>query len=684
MQPLSSDYTVIHSTSFGPSLETLKPELEGWDTVPRTGLGFGTTYALSRHVGEYVEKTFELEANTGSVAVEFSLFELGQWDAEVFSIHINGRQIDLQPLTYLADDSAYSIDLGEGIVLEKSMASGRYAREHHSVRLTIEEPGDALTLGFSSNLDGSLDGGYFSNEYEAWAVDNLKISTKPGEPELPVDKPAEVYEFFDDGSSPVESVTYNAETGVLDLVIDQQKLFQDSGEWGNVRHIDYVRFDGQMYGINIHGDNGPRNPDGSYIYDETTTENVFSINIGKGLEPADGIMNFELHDYEDGSKVLYEFQMSKHLGTPPVGLLAAVNAGGEEYTTIEGITYAADTSGVRSYAENQSIAGTLSDTIYTSENSSWDGFTLETDLKNGFYDVELKFAEIWGGAKEAGMRSFDLKVEDEFVFQDLDLSATAGFATALDFVGTVEVKDGALTIEGINGLRDAKISGYSIWETDATETTAFEVGNILNYRADVLSGPQFIKPTTEETGPTSLPTPFADLVAAVNTGGGDFTTADGLTYAADTSGQRSYEGGYAIEGTEADGLYQSETSQWNGFVYETEVDNGLYDLELKFAEIWHGAMDAGVRTFSLKVEDEFIFEDLDLTDTTGFATAMDYVGTVEVSDGALTIEGINGANWAKIAGYSIWESDKAEATEFAVGDIDDYRTEPPLEDITFV
>lgn len=138
------------------------------------------------------------------------------------------------------------------------------------------------------------------------------------------------------------------------------------------------------------------------------------------------------------------------------------------------------------------------------------------------------------------------------------------------------------------------------------------------------------------------------------------------------------------EGTEDGAPYQSEASQWNGFVYKTAVENGLHDVELKFAEIWGRAQEAGARTFSLKVEDQFVFQDLDLTDTFGFATALDYVGTVEIADGSLTIEDFNGANWANLAGFSVWESDRADAADFAVGDIDDYRSDVPVDDGLFV
>ena len=138
---------------------------------------------------------------------------------------------------------------------------------------------------------------------------------------------------------------------------------------------------------------------------------------------------------------------------------------------------------------------------------------------------------------------------------------------------------------------------------------------------------------------------------------------------------KNYAEGHAIAGTTDDAIYQTERSTTGtGFVYEEEVENGFYDVEIKLAEIWSGAQEAGTRKFSLKVEDEFVFNDLDLTKEAGFATALDYVGTIEVTDGALTIEAINGdANNAKLSGFSVWESDASTAQAFAQGDIFDFR-----------
>lgn len=317
------------------------------------------------------------------------------------------------------------------------------------------------------------------------------------------------FELFVDGLSPLKTATYDAETGELVLIFDWVKLLQPSGQWGNARHIDYLKFEGEMYAVSVHDENGAVQADGGgYIYNQNTMIDSFTVNIGAGHNPQDGVLSFELHDYEDSSVKLYDFHLSNALDATHPGLIKAVNAGGDAFTSIHGVTYEADTSGGRFYKEGRDIENTTSDVLYQSERSEWNGFVYETELANGFYEVELKFAEIWGGAQEAGARSFDIKVGDDYVFQDLDLSAEHNFATAADYIGIVEVTDGILKIEGINGSNHAKISGFSIWETDATQAKAFEVGSLVFDKAMPLSESE--KPTSE--GGTEGETPTGEVV----------------------------------------------------------------------------------------------------------------------------------------------------------------------------
>ncbi|WP_299506763.1 malectin domain-containing carbohydrate-binding protein [uncultured Roseobacter sp.] len=288
-----------------------------------------------------------------------------------------------------------------------------------------------------------------------------------------------VFELAADHASPLSSATYNADTGALALEFDYDRLLQSSGEWGNARHIDAVKVGGADYSIEIHPDDGPRDSDGRYIYSRDTMENSFTINIGAGLDPETDDLTFELmDDYVAGDgvgqKPLYSFTLDANDAHTPGSddsptLVYALNAGGGAFTAQNGVEYQADTTGIANrFKTDAAISGTEDDALYQSEAWKKDGFTYEVDMGNGTFDVELNFSEIWSGAFEPGTRVFDIYVEDELVFDDLDVSDRAGTNAALDLIGEVTVTDGSLTIRTNAESQNPKLSGFSVWESSET------------------------------------------------------------------------------------------------------------------------------------------------------------------------------------------------------------------------
>lgn len=152
----------------------------------------------------------------------------------------------------------------------------------------------------------------------------------------------------------------------------------------------------------------------------------------------------------------------------------AVNAGGSAFTDANGVIYQADTFGAGgTFTTGAEIGGTDDDALYQSE--TWGNFTYDIAVENGTYDLELNFAEIWGGAASAGQRVFDVFVEGQEVFSDLDISDRAGVNAALDLIGQVEVTDGALTISAVGDVQNPKISAFSLWEASGDHGAAFTV-----------------------------------------------------------------------------------------------------------------------------------------------------------------------------------------------------------------
>ncbi len=296
-----------------------------------------------------------------------------------------------------------------------------------------------------------------------------------------------MFELATDHISPLSVATYDPSSGALYLEFDYARLLDTNGEWSNGRHIDAVTFMGNAYPIIIHDDNGPRDSNGRYIFNENTVDNIFTINVGAGHDPANGTLSFGLSDREDGTRELFTFDLDETEDMTGGGddlptLVYAVNAGGDAFTAENGVTYQADDfNNGRSHQTAADIAGTTSDdALYQSERWSANDITYELDVDNGRYDVELNFAEIWSGAATSGKRVFDVFVEDELVFNDLDVTDEAGFNTALDLAGQVAVDDGSLTIRIAGEVQNPKISGFSVWQAEEVRDEGFSQGSLYD------------------------------------------------------------------------------------------------------------------------------------------------------------------------------------------------------------
>lgn len=392
-----------------------------------------------------------------------------------------------------------------------------------------------------------------------------------------------MYELSVDHYSPLSLATYDPETGELYLEFDYDRLLDTQGEWSDGRHIDAVTFMGEAYPIIIHADDGPRDENGRFIFNEDTVDNIFTLDVGTGHDPEDGTLSFTLTNGEDGTGELYTFDLVESDPAP----------------------------------ENQAPVTVRDDVTVSADDSILlDVLANDSDPEGG--PLSLTFAITEGAA------DIDVTVEDN----QLRLDPIEG--GNVDIIHTI-----TYTVEDAQG---ASSQGLAVVTIEGAE------------------------PVVDE-----MPT----LVQAVNAGGGEYTAANGITYEADTfANGRTFSTSAAIEGTDDDTLYQTE--KWSKTLeYELAVENGTYDVELNFAEIWGGAQDAGKRVVDLYVEDELVFEDLDLADDAGFLTALDIVGEVSVTDGALNIRAEGDVQNAKLAGFSVWESEGALGDSFAVGSLYD-------------
>jgi hypothetical protein len=146
-----------------------------------------------------------------------------------------------------------------------------------------------------------------------------------------------------------------------------------------------------------------------------------------------------------------------------------INAGGGEVTT-GGVTWAADTSGGRSYSIDAStaIANTTDDILYVTERSdnsaNW-GYDIA--VPDGEYTVRLHFAEIFFGAPGGGTgsntaRVFDILLEGVVEKADYSIFAEVGALAADIEEFTVTVTGGNLDIDFSASANQPKISAIEI------------------------------------------------------------------------------------------------------------------------------------------------------------------------------------------------------------------------------
>ncbi len=292
----------------------------------------------------------------------------------------------------------------------------------------------------------------------------------------------------------------------------------------------------------------------------------------------------------------------------------AINAGGK---ATGGFGADAYFSGGQTYATSAGIAGTTADAIYQTER--FGDFKYAVGLKNGTYDVTLKFAEIY--LDKAGQRLFDVKAENKLILDNFDVYAAAGKYAAVDRTFEVKVSDGRLDLEFISVKDNATVRGIEIAPADGAAAAP--------------------KPTPSPApggGGTEL---------AINAGG---KAANGFAADAFYFGGNTYATSAGIAGTTADAIYQTE--RFGDFKYAAAVKNGTYDVTLKFAEIYLDK--AGQRLFDVKAENKLVLDDYDVfREAGGKNIAVDETFEVKVTDGRLDLEFISVRENAKLCGIEI-------------------------------
>ncbi len=150
-----------------------------------------------------------------------------------------------------------------------------------------------------------------------------------------------------------------------------------------------------------------------------------------------------------------------------------VNCGAGAYLDSKGQTWQADfgyNTGNTSTVTG-TIAGTADQPLYQSYRvlaSSSKSMIYSFPVSAGSYHVNLYFAETWPGAYSVGARVFNVKLQGNVAFQNLDIFKAAGAYTSLVKGADVVVSSGPLTVELDSVVQNAKINAIEITQSLAT------------------------------------------------------------------------------------------------------------------------------------------------------------------------------------------------------------------------
>ncbi len=168
-----------------------------------------------------------------------------------------------------------------------------------------------------------------------------------------------------------------------------------------------------------------------------------------------------------GQNFLHIAEVVVHGSPIPSEVVYAINVGGDAYVASDNTAFSADAFFSESEFLDRDFAveGTTDDVIYQSER--YGDFEYNLPVTTGSYTVELLFTEAKHQA--AGLRTFDIWIEDKFVVDDFDIFAAASNQRrrpARLIYGDIEVDDGLLTIAFESNVDNAKLSGIKVTSND--------------------------------------------------------------------------------------------------------------------------------------------------------------------------------------------------------------------------
>ena len=147
------------------------------------------------------------------------------------------------------------------------------------------------------------------------------------------------------------------------------------------------------------------------------------------------------------------------LALDPGKVKYAVNCGGEEITTFDGVTFLSDkgfSAGTASdYGKNFAIKLTKTPEVYQTERYALEDFSYNVPLDEpGDYVLILKFSEVWFNSEQE--KIFNVKIGDITVVEFLDIFSKVGKFAAYDEFVQFKYEGGKVNINNVEAKNAVK------------------------------------------------------------------------------------------------------------------------------------------------------------------------------------------------------------------------------------
>ena len=364
----------------------------------------------------------------------------------------------------------------------------------------------------------------------------------------------------------------------------------------------------------------------------SSTDHPFSItwkNTSTGNHSVKAVLiNDSDKTIASSSSISIEINSEENKYTPPSvgdGYSLYVNLGSNDKVNYEGNEYVSTkTIDIKSGSSNsRDQDGTLFGSAEFNEDLYY-----QIPVPNGIYTVKTYHKEVHFGLNgvtgSKGKRVFDVKIENETKYSELDLYNLSKNEPVVLTHENIEVKDGNLDLTLSASSNNAIISGFSI----------VEKGLDVEIPIPDLSGAKFI-----------------------NVGGVDDEFHEGNLFVSDYS-TKYFSNSGTSENKNASNSPIFQTIRFaENLIYKIPVENGVYRVETYHIENYFGEKNpdgkTGMRVFDIFIQNELVKNDLDLFARSGNQETNLIFNDIMVKNGELKIELKASVNNALLAGIAI-------------------------------